>query len=336
MNPDFWEITTLYNIDPSKMTAYPTHEGGRNIVYRWGDKVIRISKTTDRTYADQLAEAEYVHYLALGGADTVDVIASVNGRLVEQINGAFVSIFTLAKGEQIADHCYRYREGVPLSEYFYNTGKALGKIHALSKVYQPTNRRFDFFEKYNEAYFDELIPNEYAELKNALSDLLSELRSLSKSKGNYGMVHFDFSDGNYNIDYDTGKITVFDFENCRTCFYLFDLANLWTHGVGWIAYESDADKRKSFMQEYFRTILDGYRSETELTDNELSHLPLMIQTVLMENIIDEFEVQKAETGGFENDGEQAYRIECMVNGIKYMGFFDEIYDPEHPFEVETE
>ncbi len=334
MKTDFEIIKKLYNIDLSEITAYPTHEGGRNAVYRVGDKVIRISKNIDRTYADQLAETEYVHYLALGGANTVDVIASVNGRLVEQVDGAYVSIFTVAKGDQIAEHGYSYREGAPLSEYFYNTGKVLGKIHALSKIYQPTDRRFDFYEKYNEAYFDELIPAEYTELKSALSGLLDELRALPISKDNYGMVHFDFSDGNYNIDYDTGDITVFDFENCRTCFYMFDLANLWTHGVGWIAYEPSADKRKAFMEKYFETVLEGYRSETELTDEECSRLPLMIKAVLMENIIDEFEVQKAETGGFENDEEQAYRVECIVKNIEYMGFFDEIFNTDSPFEKE--
>ncbi len=325
------EIAARYGVNAAELTQYPHHEGGRNTVYRCGDIVIRVSGADDRRYEDYLAEAEYVHYLALGGADTVDVIPSVNGRLVEQIGKLYVSAFTLAKGDQIAEHGYRYREGVPLSEYFYNTGKVLGKIHALSKRYKPQNRRFDFFEKYNEVYFDELIPQEYTALKKALSSLVGKLRALPKTKDTYGMVHFDFSDGNYNIDYDTGRITVFDFENCRTCFYLFDLANLWTHGVGWIAHESEAGKRQAFMDEYFDILLDGYRSETTITDDELTHLPIMIQAVLMENIIDEFEVQKAETGEFENDEEQAYRMECMLCDIEYMGFFDGIYDPAHPF-----
>lgn len=328
-----FEIARLYGVSPEKLSEYPHHEGGRNTVYRSNDMVIRVSDGADRTYEDYLAETEYVQYLARGGADAVDVIPSENGRLVEALDGAFVSAFTLAKGDQIAEHGYRYRDGAPLGEYFFNTGKTLGKIHALSKEYKPENRRFDFFEKYNEEYFDELIPSEFAELKTALSELLGKLRALDKSKKNYGMVHFDFSDGNYNIDYSTGRITVFDFENCRTCFYLFDLANLWTHGVGWIAHESDADKRRAFMLEYFDAILKGYRSETDISDDELNNLPFLIRAVLMENIIDEFEVQKSETGGFENDEEQAYRIECMVKGIEYMGFFDNIFSTEHPFEL---
>ncbi len=328
------KIADLYGVSPDELTAYPSHEGGRNKVYRAGDIVIRVSRCSDRAYGDYLAEAEYVRYLADNGADAVNAVPSVNGRLVEQLESCVAAAFTVAKGDQIAEHGYQYREGAPLSEYFFNCGSTLGKIHALSKKYEPITRRFDFFEKYNEEYLDSLIPDEYAELKKALSKLLQKIESLPRNADNYGMVHFDYSDGNYNIDYNTGKITVFDFENCRTCFYLFDLANLWTHGVGWIVHESDAEKRRAFMDSYFAEVLAGYRSETDISDGELENLKLMIRAVLMENIIDEFEVQKTETGAFEMDEEQAYRIECMVHGMDYMGFFDEIYDNESPFEIE--
>lgn len=325
------ELAERYGLLAGGFTRYPGHEGGRNAVYRCGELVLRVAGGRDRTLDDYLAETEYVHYLALGGADTVDVIPSCAGRSVEQVGAYFATAFTVATGDQIAAHGYRYREGAPLSEYFHNTGRALGKIHALSKQYHPVHRRFDFFERYNEDYLARLIPGEYGELRASMVALLRELRTLPKEKETYGMVHFDFSDGNYNIDYQTGKLTVFDFENCRTCFYLFDLANLWAHGVGWIAHEPEAKKRKAFMDDYFRQILEGYREETDLPEEALAQLPLMIQTVLLENIIDEFEVQLAETGTFENDEEQAYRMKCMIDNIPFMGFFDGIYQPEHPF-----
>ncbi len=93
------EMAALYGINAEELTQYAHHEGGRNTVFRYGDMVIRVSGANDRRYGDYLAEAEYVHYLALGGTDTVDVIPSVNGRLVERIDNLFVSAFTLAKGD---------------------------------------------------------------------------------------------------------------------------------------------------------------------------------------------------------------------------------------------
>ena len=51
-----------------------------------------------------------------------DVIPSVRGRLVECVEAddksGYVSLFAYAKGMLLADNGYRYREGVPLSEYF--------------------------------------------------------------------------------------------------------------------------------------------------------------------------------------------------------------------------
>lgn len=330
---DFKIIEELYDLNINDAKLAPSHYGGRNIIIYNHNKVIRISKCSDRTYEDYLAEAEYVHFLSSNNAETIDVIQSSNDRYVEIVNNAYIMAFTFAIGDQIADHDYRYIEGRPLSEYFYNTGKTLGAIHRLSKCYKPRNKRFDFFDKYNEDYFDSIIPIEFENLKITMFKILNELRCLTKDCNNYGMVHFDFSDGNYNIDYHTGKITVFDFDNCRTFFYLFDLANLWTHGVGWIAYVNDLRKRESFMKEYFNTIIKGYRSETKISDEELKRLPLMIKAVLIENIIDEFEVQLRNNKNIVITNEQRYRIKCLVQDIDYFGFFDEIYDPNHPFEI---
>lgn len=324
------QLEKLYSLKADGLQMFPKHEGGRNTVYRHSDMVIRVSAFEDRTFGDYCAETEYVDFLHKNGADVVRVIPSINNNFVEKITADgttyFVTAFSLAKGDQIAEHGYKYRDGVPIEEYFFNCGKTLGKIHALSQKYaikaDTKNIRFDFFDKYNEPYFDALIPNKFTELKRALGTLLQKLRAEPKTNQNYGMVHFDFSDGNYNIDYANGNITVFDFENCRNFFYMYDLANLWTHGVGWIAWENDTQKRKTFMEHYFREVVRGYKTQTSVSDEELNKLPLFIQAVLMENIIDEFEVQKQETGTYEYDEEQEERIRLMINGTKFMGFFE--------------
>ena len=102
---------------------------------------------------DYLAETEFVRFLAENDGPVANVIPSVNGELVEQIEidgkVIYAVLFAYAKGILIADNCYRYREGASLSEYFFNIGKALGKIHRLSKIYTPVNNRPDYFDKYN-------------------------------------------------------------------------------------------------------------------------------------------------------------------------------------------
>ncbi len=319
---------TLYQLEDYEILPVPGHEGGRNLVWVCrlrGEKkyVLRISATGDRTEEDYLAETEFIRYLARNGAPVADVIPSVNGKTVECVEQdgkkIYVTLFEYAKGTLLSDNGYRYREGAPLEEYFYNTGKALGAIHRLSRKYRPVHRRAAFSDKYTPDYIDRLIPDSYADLKQVICRRLAEYRTLPTDPENYGLVHFDFSDGNYHVDPDTGDITVFDFDNCVYCWYMFDLAHLWTHGVGWYRHERDAKKRMACMDYYFRTVLEGYRSETDVSETMLEKLPLFIDMTIIEYVTDEFEccAREGEEPDEEDIGNAVY---CLVHDIPYGGF----------------
>ena len=324
------QIQKRFALEGCTFTPVSGHEGGRNrimIVSRSGKKqfVLRISALGDRSEDDYLAETEFVRYLAENGAPVADVIPSVHGRLAERmmIGGKelFVSLFAYAKGMLIADNGYRYREGALLSEYFFNTGKALGAIHRLSKAYVPVHRRPDYFDKYNMTYLDRLIPAEYGELKTAAAKRLEAFRALPTDSSCYGLVHFDFSDGNYHVDIDSGAITAFDFDNCMNCWYMFDLANLWIHNEGWTRHETEPGRRFALMRQCFDLQLQGYKTETDLPDGMLEKLPLFIDMVLIENIVDELEccAREGETLDWEDIEDAA---ECLINDILYAGFGD--------------
>ena len=318
----------LYALEGYDLAAVPGHEGGRNQTFvcrKDGENryVLRVSALGDRREEDYLAETEFVRYLAENGAPVADVLPSVHGKLVERYekNGQkyFISLFAYAKGILIVENGYRYREGAPLSEYFYNTGKTLGIIHRLSKPYQPVHRRESYFDKYHMEYIQRLIPDDRAELKRAISNRLDRFRGLPRDGDSFGLVHFDVSDGNYHIDMDTGDLTVFDFDNCMECWYMFDLANLRTHGVGWYQFEPDAARRMEGMKQYFDAILAGYRSETDISEALLDRLPLFIDMVLIENIVDAFECCARE--GEEIDDEDiADAANCLIHDIPYAGF----------------
>ncbi len=322
------QVKQLFDIEDYTFTPVTGHEGGRNriiIVSKNEDKqyILRIADLGDRSEKDYLAETEYVHYLAENGAPVADVIPSVNGRLVESMEAegktVYVSLFAYAKGMLLVDNGYRYREGASLDEYFYNTGKALGAIHRLSKEYEPVHPRQDYFDKYNMTYLNQLIPEEYSELKAAIERRLDEFRALPKNKDIYGLVHFDYSDGNYHVNMDTGAITVFDFDNCMNCWYMFDLANLWLHNEGWTWQEADPGKKFELMQQCFNYQLQGYKTETDIPEEMLEKLPLFIDMVLIENIVDEFEcaIREGEELDYEDIEDAA---ENLIESIPYAGF----------------
>lgn len=333
-------ISELYGLEGYETKPVKAHVGGRNVVYTCekegiGAKILRITFLNDRSREDFLGEVEYIRYLFEHGGSVSDVVSSRKGNLLEEIthnnHTFFVCLFEKARGKMLVENNYRYREGVPIAEYYYNCGKVLGKLHQLSKGYTPIHRRYDFFDKYNAEYVDKLIPGSLSLLKGKLFELLKTLEGLDRSCGSFGMIHFDYSDGNYMIDFNTGQITVFDFDNSCFGWYMSDLTNVWTHGVGWIQFEPDASKRKKFMDDYFETVLAGYKSETGIESSMLDELSLFIKVNLMEGIVDAFEVMRNNGDEPECDEELSYLIKCMEDNIPYMGFFHEIYSCKEPF-----
>ena len=317
----------LYDLDGFEFEQVGGHDGGRNLVYvcRLNDEkkyVLRISTLGDRSAEEYEAETEFVHYLAENGAPVAAVIPSKDGKLAERVEDdgeCFVSLFAYARGILLYENGYRYREGVPITELFYNMGKTIGAIHRLSKCFHPTHRRQQYFDKYNMAEIDKVIPEEFAELKASIADRLEKFRGLPMDPESYGLVHFDFSDGNYHVDLSDGAITTFDFDNCIYCWYMFDLAHLWTHGVGWCTWIEDGEERLKYMKEkYFAVVLEGYRSETDLPESLLEKLTLFIDMVLIEGIVDEFECAARE--GEEPDPEDMEDyVKCLVEDIPYAG-----------------
>ena len=73
-----------------------------------------------------------------------------------------------------------------------------------------------------------------------------------------------------------------------------------------------------FMGHYFDTVLAGYRSETEVSEELLCQLPLFIDMVLVENVVDEFEccLRKGEELDYEDIEDAA---ECLIQKIPYAG-----------------
>lgn len=333
------KVAELYGLQGYEFRSVESHVGGRNLVYtceKEGEraKILRVSFLKDRSLQDYLGEVEYIRYLFEHGGSVADVVCSRQGNLVEEITyenrNLFVCLFEKAKGRQLAENYFRYREGAPIAEYWYNCGKVLGKLHQLSKGYTP-----DFFDKYTVEHIDKLVPNSLTLLKEKLKALLQTLEGLYRGHESFGMIHFDFNDWNYSIDFDTGQITVYDFDNSCYCWYMFDLAALWNQGVGWFCGEPDAAKRKKGMDDYFATVLAGYRSETELDDSMLAELPLFVQANQMEWALDVFEEAHRNGQEPELDEELSYLIKCLEEDIPYKGFFHEIYSCEAPFELES-
>ncbi|MFC4323289.1 hypothetical protein SAMN05216565_12137 [Litchfieldia salsa] len=132
----------LFGLEGYDIQLIPGHDGGRNVVYTCekegaNAKILRIAFLPDRSREDLLGEVEYIRYLFEHGGSVSDVVSSRKGNLLEEVNHNnhifFMCLFKKAKGKMLVENHYRYRKGVPITEYYYNCGKVLGKLHHCRK-----------------------------------------------------------------------------------------------------------------------------------------------------------------------------------------------------------
>lgn len=330
----------LYKTEQNKLKVTPEYEGAANLVYEYHidglPMILRISFRPDRT-ADQIrAELDFVAHLAAGGLRVSLPVPSQEENLVETIDADGIPFhivsFVKGVGMRVPDNGYRYRDDAPIEEYFHNWGKTLGKMHALSKNFQPANdkeKRPTWFElhKVRLGIVDRLPPR-LSKVRERIHALLEKIDSLSKEKETYGLIHGDFNDGNFTVDYSNGNITVFDFDDCCYFHHTYELASAWEGGIGRVMFR-ELNERVAFMDHYMDILLDGYKQENEPEAGALALLPDFISLVQVEEFL--HFTQYMDTPDDEIQAGLRYKIKCIEDDIPYMGFFNPIYNPDQPF-----
>lgn len=315
-------------------------EGCANLVYEYKHDgqpfILRISFRPDRSAEQVQAELHFVNYLAENGVRVSRPIPSQNGRLLETIQVRGIPLhavsFVKGKGIRVPDNDYRYREDAPIEEYFQNWGRVLGRMHALAKDYQPASERVkrpDWFELHQpKSMIERRVPSWMPVVQERIQSLLEEILSLPKDRDSYGLIHGDFNDGNFTVDYASGDMTVFDFDDCCYFWFICELASAWEGGIGRAMFR-ELGERRSFMDHYMEQVMEGYNRENSLSVEWLKRLPLFVRLIQVEEFL--HFVQYIDEPDEEMQAHLDYMIRCIEDDIPYMGFFDTIYSPEMPF-----
>ena len=329
----------LFATSREALGKFNDYEGCTNLVYHYESqgqpRILRISYRPDRTVELIQAELHFVMHLAEGGVRVSRPVPSVNGHLLEVLAAAgmnFIAVsFVKGQGRRVPDNDYRYREGVPIEEYFQNWGQVLGQMHRLAKTYQPIHtdcKRPDWFEWENASGFPygEQLPK----IQQKYDQLIAELRALPKDIDSYGLIHNDFNDGNFTVDYDNGDITVFDFDDSCYFWFIYELACAWEGGIGRTMFRP-LSERKDFMKRYMDQVLTGYTRENSLSGEWLAHLPLFLRLIQMQELI--YYAQYLDDPDEELQAGLRYKLHCIENDIPYMGFFDRVFNSQRPFQL---
>jgi Ser/Thr protein kinase RdoA (MazF antagonist) len=342
-NNEILEIAAArFGTQRGALKMFPGYEGAANLVYEYeADKkplILRISFTPERTYEQIHAELHFVNYLSANGVNVSKPVLSQNENFVETIQAAGIPFhivtFIKGKGMRVPDNGYRYRTDAPIEEYFRNWGQILGQMHALTKNYHPENdviKRPEWFDLHKSRLaMVAQLPDRLHRVQAQIQFLLDELKSLPREKDSFGLIHGDFNDGNFTVDYTNGDITVFDFDDSCYFWFIYEIASAWEGGIGRTMFRG-LSERKSFMEHYMEQVMEGYSRKNSLPDEWLERLPLFIKLIQVEEFL--HYAQYLDEPDDELQGELNYKIKCIENDIPYMGFFDDIYSPEKPFAI---
>jgi len=334
--------TARFGTHKQALRKFAEYEGAANLVYEYemDDQplILRISFTPERTLEQIQAELHFVNYLSDNGVKVSKPILSQNGNWVETIQAEGIPFhavsFIKGKGMRVPDNEYRYRTDAPIEEYYRNWGRILGQMHAVTKSYQPKSDeiiRPDWFDLHKgRLALATQLPNRLYRVQTQIQLLLAELKTLPKDKDSFGLIHGDFNDGNFTVDYANGDITVFDYDDSCYFWFIYEIASAWEGGIGRTMFRG-LSERKSFMDRYMEQVMAGYNGENRLSAEWLEHLPLFIRLIQVEEFL--HYAQYLDEPDDELQGELDYKIMCIENEIPYMGFFDDIFSPEKPFSL---
>jgi Ser/Thr protein kinase RdoA (MazF antagonist) len=294
MHPQLLSMAcNLYHTTPAELT--PLSGGHFNAVYQFPFKntapireTCQVSETWQvfNVYAilrigvkdcpseQTLGMLEWVSYLASHAAPVSPILASKNGRLLEQLEfeGSIYNLTAFEKAQGTL------AENIPPSDWspelYCSIGAAVGKFHRISATYQPSHRlltRLQWQDSYeiHEATIKLAPTSDPARAK--LAALLDELQQLPSSPADFGLIHDDLHFANFLVHPD-GNITIIDFDDCQYGWFAMDIA-MALFDVLVLCNASDDDERVTFARQFLSSYLSGYRQEKDIAAYWLSQIP---------------------------------------------------------------
>jgi Ser/Thr protein kinase RdoA (MazF antagonist) len=232
--------------------------------------ILRISHSLRRDEKLIRGEIDWINYLHRGGASVAKAIEAENGDLVVPVADA--------NGGQFLATAFVKAQGEPPSKDLWNPsfyqkyGRLIGRMHALTRNYYPTNPfwvrpQWDNSEMLDIAGW---LPESESIVLEKYWQLKSHLDSLPKSDESYGLIHQDAHAGNFFVD-DDGEITLFDFDDCTYSWFINDIAIVLFYIV--LGEEDQA----TFTREFMTNFLRGYRQENDFDAGWLKEIPSFLK-----------------------------------------------------------
>ncbi|MCA9872401.1 MAG: phosphotransferase [Anaerolineales bacterium] len=233
--------------------------------------ILRLGHSRRRTPELVHGEVDWINYLAAGGAGVARAVLSPGGELVELLPDG--------QGDYFLATAFVKAQGAPVwkteqwgEAFFVTYGRLLGRIHHLSKDYQPANLAWQrpHWDDPSNLIVHETLLEADSLISRRYRDVLAHLQALPRTPDAYGMIHQDAHTGNFFVD-ENGRITLFDFDDCVYGHFAYDLAMVLFYTL---VNRADAESLAPvFWQAFWR----GYELENQLDPAWLAEIPYFMK-----------------------------------------------------------
>jgi amicoumacin kinase len=237
--------------------------------------ILRLTPSSARNVDMIHAEMDFIDYLSQNQGHVAHPLRSLAGNLVETAgvdeSTLFACVFEKVPG------IHPENEAVT-DEVMHMVGQALGRMHYLSKAYQPdpAARRphwheIDVFQLVPE------IPEDQILVRQRCAEMLDYLHTLPVDADSYGLIHADPEPYNYLLH--DGNLTFIDFDDSCYHWYAFDVAV----AVQYLDICANLEVKRVEPQHVWDQFYAGYRQENQLSDFWLDQMPMFMRLRVMED-----------------------------------------------------
>ncbi len=256
------QIASLFSLKPSQLA--PASGGHFSWVYEFfrdGQAcILRITPpNSDVDLQAMRSILEWLAFLSSQGGPAPVPVRSQNNNLIEVVHlqGQTYIAVAFQKAPGILAEDMSPEEWS--DELFHALGQTVGKCHKIAQKYIPPieYRRPEWYE--GDSCFNpraSLIHADPIILEKRLKTL-SVIQQLPKNLESYGLAHLDLHFGNFFIDIDNLKISLFDFDDCAYGWYIMDIAMLLFDVL--VLYKGK--DTKEFGEKFVVNLLRGYYSQ---------------------------------------------------------------------------
>lgn len=232
----------------SDNAVYPFYQDGRLCF-------LRLAPASEKRPGALESELAFIQALRAKGYPALMPLPSDSGALLLTLSTPcgdwYAQAFVGVPGKPI--------DQLPLTRpILFAWGQALGRLHALDVTPSPCPWQHD--QALDWAGQTLIACHAPKKILSALYRLRDDLAALPQTKGQYGLVHYDFEPDNVFWDEATGTCSVIDFADCMRCWYSLDIQQ----ALGELTEEAD---REIFLQ--------GYQQARPLPEHLDQLLPLM-------------------------------------------------------------